>query len=84
VKLATRAAVRTPRVDDETRDVDAPRDGLSLRKDTSAAGSLIGSERDVAVFLGRVAVALVGAEFQRANQPGPSLVRFDDGIHVTA
>src|SRR3954468_12240503 len=63
----------------------------SLRKDgpwepPTAAGPSPrrGSERDVAMLLARVDVALVGEELEGRDEPGPRLGRPDDGIDVAA
>ena len=42
------------------------------------------SERDVAMLLPRVRVALVGEHLERADEPGPRLARQDDLVDVAA
>src|SRR5262245_11953515 len=52
--------------------------GSSLRTDGP------GSERDVAMLLPRVRVALVGEDLERPDQPRPRLARQDDLVDVAA
>src|SRR6478672_8567108 len=63
----------SPRLATRTR-----RNGLSLRKDRS------GSERDVAMLLPRVGVALVGEDLEGADEPRPRLAREDHLVDVAA
>src|SRR3954470_4814848 len=48
----------------------------------AAATTPARSERHVAMFLGRIGVALVGEQRQSGGEPGPRVARTDHLVHV--
>src|SRR5512146_2220656 len=81
--ISPRLAISTRRNGGATRRAvvgEEPASTASLRKDAAPPPL----ERDVAMLLPGVRVALVGQHLQRANQARPGLRRLDDVVDITA